>query len=188
MSEIRIYIKNQAAEKDTIRDIASISSNDISIKLTEEEQLKEPIVSKAALGANEITQIIDASKNLLSAESIVHLVADSIFPLILIGGYKKTKEFLKFILSNNKKKGNKIGVKVTIEREVKERKCTYDFICDGIPESELSKALENVNSTLDNLHVTLGEEYFNVIKHIIFMYDTVDSWKIKAIEKFESIE
>jgi hypothetical protein len=122
MEKISIYVKNQAKEKEILRKIANDKESGILIDITEEEQPKKPIISAAALGPIEIQQIIDASKGLLTAESMVHMFVDGLFFKILENGYKHSKEFIKFVLGNNKKKGNKIGVKTTLRRKINEKR------------------------------------------------------------------
>ena len=117
MHKIHIDVKIQAKEKDILKSIIDDRDSKILIDIQEEEQSKEPVISKA-IEPNAIQPVMEAVKGLLTAYSIVHILVDSIFPLILLSGYSKSKEFLKFILSNNRKKGNKIGVKITLEKEI----------------------------------------------------------------------
>ena len=184
MHKIHIDVKIQAKEKDILNSIIDDRDSKILIDIQEEEQSKEPVISKA-IEPNAIQPVMEAVKGLLTADSIVHILVDSIFPLILLSGYSKSKEFLKFILSNNRKKGNKIGVKITLEKEINEKKYIYDFICDDIPEVELSDALSKANTTVDDLNITLGEDYFIKIKRVVFMYKIGLGWKPEAIEKIE---
>ena len=182
MQKIKIATKYIAMDKDTLKEVALLGDIDTLVEIVNEEQSKEPTISKSPLSGH-IQQIIDAGTALLQADSVVRIWYEGV---VLYVGTALWKRLMKLIKSNNKKRGNMIGVKITIEKNVNNQSHRCDFVCDDIPEGSLEDALSKIQPTLDNMAKSIGEEYLKQIKDMAFVYNTKEGWKLTNANKIET--
>jgi len=160
MNKIKIEAKHSVKEQPLLKELAEIRDPEISIEVIQEEQPKEPTISKSSLAAHVIQEALGASQALAQSDSVVRIwweVAIGAIGTKTVGSIKKA--ILRIIAANNRKKGNMVGAKVSITQEIDGITHVCDFICDEINEGDLDGAYTKITKTITDLKSIVGDEY-----------------------------
>jgi len=184
MEKIKVEAKYILKEQVILDELKQIEDPEISIDIVQEEQPKSPTVSKSSLAAHIFQQAIETGQTLLQADSVLRIWGDLFIGTVGTKSYKLIKDkLLKLIKANNRKKGNMIGVEVSIHQDILGIDHICNFICDSIPEGELETALSKIDPYLKNLKETIGEEHLKQVKNMAFTYTVEEGWKLAGAEK-----
>jgi hypothetical protein len=186
MPIITIYIKNKANSKDLLN-ATKIEIGD-SVIFDVEKPPRESVVSKAPLDIHEIKEVAEYLRQLLQADSLVRISIESIIGNIAWNGFiKSITPLKKFLVSNNKQKGNAWGVKVEVKRITNEKKeQILCFFLDNISEEKLFNVIGKIENKIKEVDSTLGNIYLDQLKNIGFTFNNIkDEWEIMGAEKFD---
>jgi len=178
MEKITITISPEANKTEDIAFLREESAK-IPVLVEEVKPVKHPTVSKYPLDL--LQKLPEITQELLTAESILKISGGMIMKSILSSAYQKSKVAItNLIKANNRKKGNKFGAEIVVHREILNNKQTLRFIFDGIHESKIPLAIEQVNHTLNKFEDG-DDKDLDKVEVAILNFNKQNQWKVVAV-------